>query len=57
MARLKLVLKYLREVMGEGAYERYCEHLWRAGREDLPTKEQFYLESLMRRYSRPSRCC
>ena len=57
MAHLKLFLRYLREVMGEGAYAHYCEHLRRAGREDLPTPEEFYLDTLARRYLRPSRCC
>ena len=57
MTALKALLNYLREIMGEGAYARYCEHLRRAGRNDVPTPQQFYLESLECRYSRPSRCC
>ncbi len=58
MKTLKKVLAYVREFLGEGAYARYYQHLLQAGRaEAIPTPENFYLESLRRRYSKPSRCC
>ncbi len=58
MSAIRKAVNYLRQIMGETAYERYCEYLRRAGHaERIPTPQQFYLESLERRYSRPSRCC
>ncbi len=58
MNLLKTALNYLKQVMGEGAYLRYCEHLRRKGRAaDIPTPREFYLESVRRCYSKPSRCC
>jgi uncharacterized short protein YbdD (DUF466 family) len=48
----------LREWCGDAAYERY---LGAKGRQDderrLLTAEEFYLEQMNRRYSRPNRCC
>jgi uncharacterized short protein YbdD (DUF466 family) len=49
----------LREWCGDSAYERY---LRASGRNDVEsrcvlTKEQFYVDQLNRRYSRPNRCC
>ncbi len=50
--------RFLREVSGEADYERYCRHLREHHvRQSLPSRQEFYLESLRRRYSRPSRCC
>ena len=52
------VIRYLQQVMREDAYARYCEHLRAAGREHaIPTAQQFYLESLERRYKGVCRCC
>lgn len=48
----------LREWCGDASYERY---LAAGGRKDAArgplTAEEFYLEQLNRRYSRPNRCC
>lgn len=48
----------LREWCGDAAYERY---LRAKGRQDAgPTAlsaEEFYVEQVNRRYSRPNRCC
>jgi uncharacterized short protein YbdD (DUF466 family) len=48
----------LREWCGDAAYERYLRSL--AAREcksSALTAEEFYVEQLNRRYSRPNRCC
>jgi uncharacterized short protein YbdD (DUF466 family) len=48
----------LREWCGDAAYERY---LHARGRQDTEqrtlTAEEFYVEQINRRYSRPNRCC
>jgi uncharacterized short protein YbdD (DUF466 family) len=48
----------LREWCGDAAYERY---LRAKGRQDSQQRtlsaEEFYLEQINRRYSRPNRCC
>jgi len=48
----------LREWCGDAAYERY---LRAKGRQDAErrtlTAEEFYVEQVNRRYSRPNRCC
>ena len=48
----------LREWCGDAAYERY---LRAKGRQDTGhgalSAEEFYLEQINRRYSRPNRCC
>ena len=44
----------VREWSGDAAYETY---LARAGDSPRLSREAFYLDSLRRRYSRPSRCC
>ncbi len=48
----------LGQVLGEGDYARYCEHV-RTRHPDarLPTEKEFYLSRLRERYSRPTRCC
>ncbi len=58
---MKLLRKWwdlLGQVMGEGEYARYCEHL-RARHPEriLPTAEEFYIARLEEKYSRPNRCC
>jgi uncharacterized short protein YbdD (DUF466 family) len=58
MTWLRAAIRYLRQVMGEDAYARYCCHLRATGRAaEIPTPERFYLESLERRYKGVSRCC
>jgi uncharacterized short protein YbdD (DUF466 family) len=49
----------IREWCGDAAYERYLRSL---NAQQCPTKpaltaEEFYVEQLTRRYSRPNRCC
>jgi uncharacterized short protein YbdD (DUF466 family) len=48
----------LREWCGDAAYERYLRSpLTKKGQSPTLTAEQFYVEQLNRRYSRPNRCC
>ena len=58
IARLRRVLvtgwRLLREWSGDAAYETY---LARALPGPRMSREAFYLDSLRRRYSGPSRCC
>lgn len=48
----------VREWCGDAAYERY---LRAKGRQDVGERplsaEEFYVEQINRRYSRPNRCC
>jgi len=44
----------VREWSGDAAYDTYAA---RVGRGERVSREAFYLESLRRRYSRPTRCC
>jgi uncharacterized short protein YbdD (DUF466 family) len=48
----------LREWCGDAAYERYLRSSAAHG-EGCPrlTAQEFYVEQLNRRYSRPNRCC
>ena len=48
----------LREWCGDAAYERYlCARGMPDARGRTLTAEEFYLEQVNRRYSRPNRCC
>jgi len=48
----------LREWCGDAAYERYLAAKGRQDREHRTlTAEEFYVEQMNRRYSRPNRCC
>ncbi len=48
----------LREWCGDAAYERYLRSKGRRGAErHTLTAEEFYVEQVNRRYSRPNRCC
>lgn len=62
----RLAWWWLRQVMGDAAYDNYLRSLRRqqsAGRESHTcapppmSREQFYLDALRRRYSGISRCC
>jgi len=53
-AGLRVLWHRLREWSGDAAYETY---LARAGAGKPVDREAFYLDSLRRRYSRPTRCC
>ena len=50
------VWEYIRAVMGDKAYEGYLEVTKRTGAKPL-SAEDFYLDSVERRYSSVSRCC
>jgi uncharacterized short protein YbdD (DUF466 family) len=49
----------LRDWCGDSAYERYLRAATKqnGGACKVLTKEQFYVDQLDRRYSRPNRCC
>ena len=50
------VWRGLREWSGDAAYDRYLASPARRSGRILPP-EEFYVEQLNRRYSRPNRCC
>jgi len=47
--------RWLRSVTGDDAYETYVSRAGGSARP--PTREEFYLDGLRRRYSRINRCC
>jgi len=47
----------LREWCGDAAYERYLRAAARHAEDPVATREQFYLQHLERKYSKPNRCC
>ena len=48
----------LREWCGDAAYERYLRANGRQdGKRGALSAEEFYVEQVNRRYSRPNRCC
>jgi hypothetical protein len=47
----------LREWCGDAAYERYLGAKGRQAEPRALTAEEFYVEQMNRRYSRPNRCC
>jgi uncharacterized short protein YbdD (DUF466 family) len=55
----RLFWRGLREWCGDSAYERYLRSLSarRCATTPTLTAEEFYVEQLTRRYSRPNRCC
>ena len=55
----RLFWRGIREWCGDAAYERYLRSLAARKYEGAPTltAEEFYVEQLIRRYSRPNRCC
>jgi uncharacterized short protein YbdD (DUF466 family) len=58
MKAFKKLWQALGQIMGEGEYSRYCEHLrTRHPERALPTPEEFYVSRLNEKYSRPNRCC
>ncbi len=54
---LRTFWRGLREWCGDAAYERYLESMARRGKSAALTAEEFYVEQLNRKYSRPTRCC
>jgi len=65
MARIRAALRnawwMVRQITGDAAYENYLAASRPArdaqGREGKMTAEEFYADSIRRRYSRVSRCC
>ena len=51
---LRTLWRRLREWSGDAAYDIYVA---RVGKGERVSREVFYLDSLRRRYSHPSRCC
>ena len=51
---LRTLWRLLREWSGDAAYDTYAA---RVGASERVSREAFYLESLRRRYSHPTRCC
>lgn len=52
--------RWLRQVSGDDAYERYLERRQREGDANILSREEFYCQRLERRYNNkdnPSRCC
>ncbi len=48
----------LGQILGEGEYARYCEHMHsRHPGVRLPTAREFYVSRLNEKYARPNRCC
>lgn len=54
-----LLAWYLREVSGESAYDRYCEHLRRRHPDEaLPTRAEYWRWRMDERDKNPgARCC
>ncbi|MGB2621366.1 MAG: CstA-like transporter-associated (seleno)protein [Candidatus Acidiferrum sp.] len=58
MRGLRQFWRGLREWCGDAAYERYLRAKGRNGTEQrVLSAEEFYVEQVNRRYSRPNRCC
>lgn len=51
------VWRGLREWCGDAAYERYQERAKRGGQSRILSAQEFYVEQLNKKYSRPNRCC
>jgi uncharacterized short protein YbdD (DUF466 family) len=49
--------RWLREVTGDAAYDRYLAARGCAAARPLLTRGEFYLDRLRRRYSTINRCC
>ncbi|HLK04782.1 MAG TPA: CstA-like transporter-associated (seleno)protein [Candidatus Acidoferrum sp.] len=54
---LNLLWLRLREWCGDAAYERYLRATARRPSAAVVSPEQFYVQQLERKYSRPNRCC
>ena len=60
--RARQVWWALRQIFGDAAYENYLQSIQRnalhTGGDTTPlSRDEFYLDSLQRRYSKISRCC
>jgi uncharacterized short protein YbdD (DUF466 family) len=55
---LRTAWRGLREWCGDAAYERYLSaRATRSSTQTPLTAQEFYVERVNRRYSRPNRCC
>ena len=54
---LRRVLHRIREWCGDSSYERYQRAMARKREPLLLSPQQFYVQQLERKYSRPNRCC
>ncbi len=58
MKRALKCWEFLKQVLGEGDYERYCSHLKRKHPEQSAlSAPEFYRMRMQEKYSRPTRCC
>jgi len=53
----RVLLSRVREWCGDAAYERYRRAMAKKSGACLLTPQQFYVQQLERKYSRPNRCC
>jgi hypothetical protein len=53
----EVFLLRMREWCGDAAYERYRRVCMKKSGACLLTPQQFYVQELERKYSRPNRCC
>ena len=55
---MRRIWRGVREWCGDAAYEKYLRSGRHSSRTDvLLSAEEFYVQQLERRYSRPNRCC
>ena len=54
---LRRILERIREWCGDSSYERYQRAMARKREPLLLSPQQFYVQQLERKYSRPNRCC
>jgi len=58
MQRVLYWLRILRQILGDGEYERYREHMRDKHPGVVPADPRdFYVARLKDKYSRPQRCC
>jgi len=56
--RLHALWRWLREVSGDDAYERYlCHHVLAHPHARAPSRREFYAQELQRKWSGINRCC
>ena len=55
-SNFKFLFWWLRQVLGDAAYENYLRSC-RGAAMPVMSREEFFLDSLRRRYSTISRCC
>jgi uncharacterized short protein YbdD (DUF466 family) len=56
IAKLKFLWWWFRQVSGDAAYDNYVRSC-RGAATPVMSREEFFLDSLRRRYSTISRCC